>query len=161
MRSSPYPVPPSRRWQAKMVAGYGVLAIAGVLVLVLVPVLYSAVTLETIGLMIWGLLTGPAGIVCTISMVRAYSDRPKHRWEWIGARSLATGAAVYVLLSSWSLLAGGIAALPGLLVFGYVVTSLAARADHLGWVDKTARERVLARQTGEIPEVTDQGDADG
>lgn len=153
MRSNPYPVPPSRLWSTVMAGTYAALALAGALVLVLIPLIPQPVE-GVIVLALWGGLTAPASLACLYGVVRV-----RYRWEWIASWIVVMGTSIYLVVTTITTVAAGIGtllvSLPTLLVFLALIGMILGRAVHLSLIDMQVRRRVLAHQavTGEIPKV--------
>lgn len=156
MRTSPYPVPPSRAWTLVTLGTYGALAVAGGLVLVLmVAIPQTREGVLTLGL--WGGITTPAAAACMYGVVRS-----RYRWEWIASWFLAMGTMVYLVVTFIQTMSLGafvmVTSLPTLLIFLGLVGMILGRAIQLSLIDMRARRQVLADKTvaGEIPEVADE-----
>ena len=150
MRTAPYPIPPSRTWTATALGTYGVLAIAGALVLYVVAT--SPQPIEGwIVLGLWGGTTLPGALACVYGVLR---DR--YRYEWMGAWGIVLGTTVYLSVTTVGVVQAGpetlLASAPTLLFFIYGLGQTLGRAIVLSLIDLSARRRVQAR-TGEIPEV--------
>lgn len=151
MRSNPYPVPPSRIWSTVMAGTYAALALAGALVLVLIPLVPQPVE-GVVVLALWGGLTAPASLACLWGVVRV-----RYRWEWMGAWGIVMGTSIYLVVTVMGTIGAGtlLTSLPTLLIFLALIGMILARAVQLSLIDYQARKRVLAERavTGEIPEV--------
>ncbi|HEX7352474.1 hypothetical protein [Brachybacterium sp.] len=151
MRTTPYPVPPSRSWTVTALLTYGALALAGGIVLYVVA--SSGQPIEGwVVLGIWGGLTFPSALACVWGVAR---DR--YRWEWMGCWGIVMGTSVYLAVTAMGVLAADtetiIASAPTLLFFVYGLGRTLGRAIVLSLIDLEARRRVVATRTGEIPEV--------
>lgn len=153
VRSTPYPAPPSLTWAGVMTATYGVLALAGALVLaalVLIP--QAAEGLLVLGL--WGVLTLVSSLACLWGVIRS-----RYRWEWIGSWGIVMGTSIYLVVTAMGTLSGdpvaAFASMPTLLWFVYGIGLTLGRAIQLSLIDLQARRQVLIEKavTGEVPEV--------
>lgn len=151
MRSTPYPVPPSRIWTVTAIATYGALALAGAIVLAVLVTSHQPAT-GVLVLGVWGTLTVLSSLACVWGVAR---DR--YRWEWMGCWGIVMGTSVYLVVTIMGTIEAGPGALltsaPTILVFAYAVGRTLGRAIHLSLIDLDARRRVIATRTGEIPEV--------
>lgn len=93
MRSTPYPVPPSKTWTSTALATYGALAVAGgIVLLVLATSPQQAEGVLVLGL--WGGLTLVSSLACVYGVAR---DR--YRWEWMGCWGIVAGTSVYLAVT--------------------------------------------------------------
>lgn len=139
MRTEPYPVPPSRVWSFIMLCTYGVLGLAGALVLVLLVVLPQSPE-GTVVLSLWGGLTAPASLACVYGVARS-----RYRFEWIGTWFLVMGTSIYLVVTAFGLVGSPslLQSLPSVLVLAYAVGMTLGRAVQLSLIDMQARRRVL------------------
>lgn len=151
MRTSPYPIPPSRTWTVTALATYSALALAGGIVLLVLVASHQPVE-GVLVLGLWGGLTLPSALACVYGVARG-----RYRWEWMGVWGIVAGTGVYLTVTVVNTIQVGTAtlltSLPTLLVFAYAVGRTLDRAIVLSLIDLQARRRVIATRTGEIPEV--------
>lgn len=156
MRSSPYPVPPSRAWSAVMIGTYAVAVLMGTWTLAGMFLLPQPPE-GSVTLGLWGGLSAVAGSMCLFGVVRS-----RYRYEWIGAWLIVLGTVVYLLVTLVGVLTSGPSVIftsgPTILYFLFGVGLMSARAVWLSMADMRARdqvrtEKVVESATGEIPEV--------
>lgn len=152
MRSTPYPVPPSRTWTLTALATYGALALAGAIVLYVVVTSGQPVQ-GSVVLGLWGGLTLPSALACMWGIAR---DR--YRLEWMGCWGIVMGTSIYLAVTIVGLVHQGpdvvITSAPTVLFFIYGLGRTLGRAIVLSLIDMQARRVVVATRTGEIPEVS-------
>lgn len=153
MRTAPYPTPPSRTWTAVLAATYGMLALAGALVLVALVVVPQSLD-GVLVLGFWGATTLAASLLCMFGTLWG-----RYRYEWMGTWLIVMGTSVYIVITVMGTLGQGplvtLMSAPTILYFLYGVGLTLTRAVQLSIVDIRARRQVLIEKaaTGEIPEV--------
>ena len=105
MRTSPYPIPPSRTWTVTVLAMYASLALAGGIVLLVLVTSYQPVE-GVLVLGLWGGLSLVSSLACVYGVARG-----RYRWEWMGCWGIVAGTSVYVAVTVL-----GIVGLPVLLL---------------------------------------------
>lgn len=154
MRTNPYPVPPSRTWTMVLTATYATIALAGALVLILIPLVPQEVE-GVVVLSLWGGLSATSGAAALYG-VAARGGRGRYRFEWVGAWGIVAGTSVYLVVTAIGTAATGLGPLltaaPTMLVFAYAIGLTLTRAVQLSLVDFEARRQVLARRIRAAPE---------
>lgn len=93
MRTSPYPVPPSRVWSVTMAATYVALALAGGIVLAAFVILPQSVE-GAVVLGLWGGCSLAGGLAGLSGVARS-----RYRQEWFGAWLIVLGTSVYLVIT--------------------------------------------------------------
>lgn len=141
MRSSPYPVPPLRVWQAAMVAGWLAGSAAGAWVLVSPPKSYEGLGLALTTM--WGLMLAVGSGLCALALTTQ-----KYKLELPGLVLALGGIIIYAYLSWARALGDTPGSGPRALLLVLLACWIVARARVLIYLDRQAR-RLKELQEGD------------